>query len=75
MTEPATTFRCSKCDHEIPQHDVRAAAALLGGFTWEDVDTLRNVASSMSPADPVDVRWAKELHELVDRIAALLPPR
>lgn len=50
-----------------------AAKVLHGqpfGFTWEDVDLLRNI-------DPHDVvtPTLDAMHALGDRIAALLPPR
>lgn len=57
-----------------------AAAALLGHFTWEDVDALREWADTeeeqeqvMDPGRTgVDIDLARSL---ADRIAALLPPR
>ena len=54
-----------------------AALALHGqdfGFTWEDVDMLRDCSGWMDLGEP----WPKEasaLRDLADRIAALLPPR
>lgn len=54
--------------------DIRHAVAALTlhgqpfGFTWADVDLLRN---RMTPPTPRDLA----LGELADRIAALLPPR
>jgi len=50
-----------------------AALCLHGqdfGFTWEDVDRVRDVARIMDTPEMID--WA---HSVADRIAALLPPR
>lgn len=65
--------------------DPKGAAALClhgqpFGFTWEDVDRLREFARDDEANDRVGdqcfgqefQRWAREL---ADRIAALLPPR
>lgn len=63
---------------------VERLAELLEGFTWEDVDALREMAKSAEWA----AEWANggdgsaeagvaasDLSDLADRIAALLPPR
>ncbi len=66
------------CYHEegtavIPDGDAHAAAAMLlyqqpFGFTWDDVDELRNQGRSSRPT-------GASTGSLADRIAALLPPR
>ncbi len=47
-------------------------AGVPGGFTWDDVDTLRGLAGGSRPLSPED---AQRLASLSARIAALLPPR
>lgn len=73
---------------DSPREDhIIAALALHGqpfGFTWEDVDHLRYMAQGAY--DAAEMRWhtdempiAKQelerAYEIIDRIAALLPPR
>ena len=57
-----------------------AALALHGqpfGFTWADVDTLAKEVGYMEAATEyqVDPEITDRLRSLIDRIAALLPPR
>lgn len=55
-----------------PRRHALAALALHGqsfGFTWEDVDALRDAA------DSPDLTGGWLYEDLADRIAALLPPR
>jgi hypothetical protein len=66
-----------KAVQEWPTHTRHqlAAIALYGqpfGFTWEDVDLLRDYGSYF---DDGAERNIDELHSLAARIAALLPPR
>lgn len=63
----------------LPEHrHALAALALHGqpfGFTWEDVDLLREEARSEYAIPDGMGFTGQELLDLADRIAALLPPR
>lgn len=63
-----------------PDHAL-AALALLGYFTWEDVDALRYYIEAHEPWDQDrsygadEIRTWETLKSIADRIGALLPPR
>lgn len=69
---------------ELRHRHLLAALALHDqpfGFTWEDVDLLRQIAADDKPsydlrvADGGVIEAEKRLNALADRIASLLPPR
>ena len=61
-------------DHEMPRQPHQVAAFLLHGqpfgFTWADVDLLRD-----ADFHPARLRDGDACDNIADRIAALLPPR